>query len=174
MTANNLMNLQQVNDMTRDAFVAAMGSVFEYAPWVAESAWEQRPFADSGQLHEAMLGLLRDSSRERILEFLAGHEDAQVTPAAIDAMTPDSRLEHISAGLHTLSPDQQTHVARMVREYRDRFGFACIIALRGRTADEFIALLEMRVASADLATEIDITLIEVGKITWMRLDRMVG
>ncbi len=38
----------------RDAFVTRYGSVFEHSPWVAEAAYERGPFADRGELLEAM------------------------------------------------------------------------------------------------------------------------
>ena len=44
--------------MDRDAFVTRYGPLFEHSPWVAETAWEKRPFTGDedvlAKLTEAM------------------------------------------------------------------------------------------------------------------------
>ena len=53
--------LDAVNAMDRAAFVAAFGAVYEDSPWVAEAAWEARPFADAAALRAALAGAVRTS-----------------------------------------------------------------------------------------------------------------
>ena len=50
--------LAELNAAGRDAFVAALGGVFENAPWVAERAWSGRPFATVADLHHALMAAL--------------------------------------------------------------------------------------------------------------------
>jgi 2-oxo-4-hydroxy-4-carboxy-5-ureidoimidazoline decarboxylase len=42
--------LSDLNVCGRDAFVAALGNVFEYSPWIAEQAGLARPFDGVRQL----------------------------------------------------------------------------------------------------------------------------
>jgi len=49
------MTLQELNRLDQDAFVEALGDVFEHSPWVAREAWKQRPFSSLEQLHQAMV-----------------------------------------------------------------------------------------------------------------------
>ena len=46
--------LDELNAADRDAFVAALGGVFENAPWVAERAFAKRPFATVADLCAVM------------------------------------------------------------------------------------------------------------------------
>src|ERR1700730_429601 len=46
-------SLAAINAMPAADFVAALGDVFEHAPWVAERAVAGRPFPSMAALHEA-------------------------------------------------------------------------------------------------------------------------
>ena len=45
--------------MPLEGFVAALGEVFEHAPWVAQAAAAGRPYATVAALHDAMIGAVR-------------------------------------------------------------------------------------------------------------------
>ena len=162
-----------LNDMSHDDFVEAVGPVFEYAPWVASNAWDGRPFEDVGVLHDGMVQALKDADRGKQIEFLRGHSDMQVTPEAIDAMTPDSRQEHISAGFDKLSSDQQKRIEHLLSAYKTRFGFPFIAALRGRNAAEILALAEQHLGNDSTDMELYFAFNEIANITRMGLDKMV-
>lgn len=53
------MTLSELNQLSREAFVAAMGWVFEYSPWIAEQAWAARA-ARQPQPQAGVLGTHRD------------------------------------------------------------------------------------------------------------------
>ena len=172
--AERQFTIAGLNDMSRDEFVEAIGRVFENAPWVASNAWEDRPFEDVDGLHIAMMQALKDADRGKQIQFLRGHSDMQVTPEAIEAMTPDSRREHVSAGLDRLSVEQQQRLRNLVHSYRTRFGFPFIAALRGRNAAEIFSLAEQHLGNDSTDMELYFALSEVAKITRMRLDKLVG
>jgi len=71
LTATRL-NLDALNAMDRDAFVAAVGPTFENSPWVAQAAWSRRPFANVDALHAAMLDVVREAPRGRRLRCKKG------------------------------------------------------------------------------------------------------
>lgn len=167
------ISIARLNDMSQDDFVEAVGPVFEYAPWVASNAWDGRPFEDVGVLHDRMVQALKDADRGKQIEFLRGHSDMQVTPEAIDAMTPDSRQEHISAGFDKLSSDQQKRIEHLLSAYKTRFGFPFIAALRGRNAPEILALAEQHLGNDSTDMELYFAFNEVANITRMGLDKMV-
>ena len=166
--------LARLNDMSRSEFVEAIGQVFQYAPWVALNAWEGRPFEDVGRLHDAMMRALKEADRGNQIEFLRGHPDMQAAPEAIEAMTPDSRREHVSAGLDRLSVEQRRRLENLVGGYRTRFGFPFIAALRGRNAAEIFALAEQHLGNDSTDMELYFALGEIAKITRIRLDKLVS
>ena len=60
------MTLAQINTLDRTGFVAALGGVFEHSPWVADRAYDARPFASADALHAAMMRIVDDARREDI------------------------------------------------------------------------------------------------------------
>jgi 2-oxo-4-hydroxy-4-carboxy-5-ureidoimidazoline decarboxylase len=53
------LTLDQLNALLTDAFVAALGDVFEHAPWVAAAVAPLRPFPTVAALHDAMVAAVR-------------------------------------------------------------------------------------------------------------------
>jgi 2-oxo-4-hydroxy-4-carboxy-5-ureidoimidazoline decarboxylase len=47
-------SIDQLNQMSQDEFVAAIGGVFENTPNIVRQVWEQRPFADVTELYERL------------------------------------------------------------------------------------------------------------------------
>ena len=45
MSAVAARSMRDANLLTREEFVALLGGAYEHSPWVAELAWERRPFA---------------------------------------------------------------------------------------------------------------------------------
>ena len=125
-----LLNLDTLNSMDRAAFVAALGSTFEHSPWVAEQAWQARPFASIEAVHGAMLDVVRRSPRPVQIDFLCAHPELAGREAQTGTMTADSVHEQRSAGLDALSRDELLEMKRLNGEYRRRHGFPFIIAAR--------------------------------------------
>ena len=48
-----------INGMSRAAFVEKFGGVFEKSPWVAEKAWDARPFSSVDDLHTKMVTVVK-------------------------------------------------------------------------------------------------------------------
>ena len=96
------MDLTAVNSMSRASFTNAFGGVFEYSPWVAERAWQDRPFATIEELYQAMFNAVRSAPRTQIEQLLCVHPDLAGQEAQAGMMTASSVSEQSSAGLHEL------------------------------------------------------------------------
>lgn len=167
-TENRVLDLPSLNAMTRDRFVAAIGSTFEHSPWVAEQAWDVRPFESLDALHAAMMGVVRRAPHAVQLSFLCSHPELAGREAEAGTMTDDSVREQRSAGLDALSRDEVDAMKRLNGEYRRRHGFPFIIAARRYTKVQIFAELRRRV-SADSASEFAEALAQIGYITKLRL-----
>jgi len=84
------LDLDAVNAMDSGDFVAALGSTFEHAPWVAEGAWASRPFASLDALHAAMMDVVRGAPRGTQVAFLCGHPELAGQEAQAGTMTSES------------------------------------------------------------------------------------
>ena len=58
------MDIDTVDRLDHDAFVARFGGVFEASPWVAERAWAARPFGSLDALYGVMLDAVTRAPRE--------------------------------------------------------------------------------------------------------------
>jgi 2-oxo-4-hydroxy-4-carboxy-5-ureidoimidazoline decarboxylase len=160
--------------MSRAEFVAALGDVFERSPWVAEGAFDRRPFASVEALHAAMTRVVRDAPRDAHLALLRAHPDLAGRAARAGAMTAASVAEQASAGLDRLGDEEYERFTRLNAAYRERFGFPFIVAVRRQTKASILAAFERRLAQP-LDREIETALDEVYEIARLRLlDRVQG
>lgn len=168
------MNLSALNAMAASRFAAALGEVFEHSPWVAESAYAARPFANIEALHRAMLAAVDEAGSDRQLALIRAHPELAGREAVAGELTSDSTGEQGRLGFTALSRAELTAVADINQRYRSKFGFPCIVALaRHANRATVIAEMERRIAN-DADTERRIALEQIGYITRARLDRLLG
>lgn len=172
-TTLDRLDLDALNAMDRDAFVAALGPTFENSPWVAQAAWAGRPFASVDALHAAMLDVVRQAPEERRLAFLRGHPELAGREAQSGTMTAESVGEQSSAGLDALSREELDEMQRLNRAYRERHGFPFIIAVRRHTRQQIFEALRTR-AAGDTTAEHRAALDQIGLITRGRIDALLG
>ena len=165
------LTLAGLSAMPRDAFVAALGDIFEHAPWVAESAWDARPYRpypSEEALHEAMMAAVRAAPADRQIEFLRGHPELAGREAQAGTMTDHSTHEQSGAGLNALRRDELAELQRLNARYAQRHGFPFIIAvLRHDKAQIFDAL--RRRTEHDTSREIAEALDQIALITRRRI-----
>lgn len=137
------MTLAELNDKDRDGFVAALGWIFEESPWVAERAWEKRPFQTVDALHGAMTAVVAATPEEQQLALLRAHPDLGARMKMSDA----SGREQAGAGLDSLTRDELERMRRLNEAYREKFGFPFLYAVKGSTKHDVFSALERRLAS---------------------------
>ena len=165
-----MITLDQLNTTNPAAFVAAVGDVFERAPWVAERVHAARPFASIAALHDAMMQAVRAAPRDQQLAFLRGHPELAGKVARAGAMTADSKAEQGGLGLDRLSDVDFARFERANAAYAKKFGFPFIVCVRlHKSAESILAAFEQRVGN-DPDLEFSTALTEISHITRLRLD----
>lgn len=167
------MTIDTVNRLDRDGFVAAFGGVFEHAPWVAEAAWGRRPFRGLDDLHRVMVEAVRDAGPERQMALIRAHPDLADRRRRAGGLTAFSTAEQSAAGLDRMTDVEGDRQDRLNRDYRAKFGFPFIMAVKHSTKDEILAAMERRLAN-DEGTEIARALEEIGRIGRFRLEDLVA
>ena len=162
------VTLAALSAMPRDAFVAALGDIFEHAPWVAESAWAARPFASETALHEAMMAAVRAAPAERQIAFLRGHPELAGREAQAGTMTDHSTHEQSGAGLNALRRDELDELQRLNARYAQRHGFPFIIAVLRHDKAQIFDALRMRIEH-DTGREVAEALGQISMITRRRI-----
>ena len=161
--------LEAVNSLGKAEFVAKLGGIFEHSPWVAERAWERRPFRRVDDLHRAMMRAVENATDEEKLALVRAHPEL----AGSETLTPHSSSEQKRLGFTSLSRQELDEMATLNRAYREKFGFPCIVALRLHS-DRHSVIGEMRRrASNTREAELRNALEQIGHITRGRLEKML-
>lgn len=166
--------IADLNALDRDGFVAALGDLYEHAPWVAARASEARPFADAAALARALAAVVAAASEAEQLALLRAHPDLAGKAAIRGELTAESRREQAGAGLDRLTPAEHARFTALNRAYRERFGFPFILAVKGADKATILASFEARLGNP-VAVERATALAEVDKIAGFRLvQRLAG
>jgi 2-oxo-4-hydroxy-4-carboxy-5-ureidoimidazoline decarboxylase len=161
-------SLDALNAADRDAFVGALGAIFEHAPWVAERTFASRPFATVSALHDGMAVEVARAGEAEQLALIRGHPELGGKVARAGAMTAESRREQGSLGLDRLSDTEFERFERLNAAYRARFGFPFIICVRRHTRDSILDSFERRLGNMP-EQERAAALAEIGHIARLRL-----
>jgi len=154
------MTVQQVNLLPHANFVEELGWIYEHSPWVAEQAWEKRPFASVAELHAAMAAAMESAPREAQLALLHAHPEL----GSRAPMSPASEAEQAS-----LFSEGGPPLPEELRRYREKFGFPFIYAVRGALTPQDIRFaLWLRIEESP-EEEFRQALSEVRTIAWFRL-----
>jgi 2-oxo-4-hydroxy-4-carboxy-5-ureidoimidazoline decarboxylase len=167
------VDMAPINAMDRAAFVEKFGSIFENSPWVAEKAWEKRPFGSLDDMHAAMVGVAKNAPAAMQLALLQSHPDLAGKEAQAGTMTASSVAEQTSAGLNALSHDEMIEIADLNAAYKKKFGFPFIIAVRMHTKEGILFEFNRRLQN-DTQTEFANDLQNVYIITRLRLNKLLG
>ena len=167
------MSIGQVNGLSEGEFVVKFGSLYEHSPWVAEQAWNARPFTGLDDLHGAMAGAVRSASDERKMELVRAHPDLTGKAAVAGELTRESEREQASAGLDRLSPEEYEAFTRTNREYREKFGFPMIVAVRRHGSKESILRNAEERLGNSVERETETALDEIHDIARLRLEDLI-
>ncbi len=166
--------LAEINAASPTAFVGMLGSIVEHSPWVAEEVVALRPFDSVWSLHAEMLRRIERASPERQLALARLHPELAGREATDGTLTESSNSEQSRLGLTALSHTDHARLTRLNREYRDKFGFPFIVAVRLHDDLESIfAAFERRLANA-AGSEMAETLRQIGEVMRGRLARLFG
>lgn len=166
------LSLDTLNAADEQAFVAALGDIFEHSPWAAEATWAARPFGSLAALCEAMIAAVKAAPAERQRALLEAHPDLAGKAARAGALTASSTAEQASAGLDRLTEEEFAAFHRLNDAYREKFGIPFIVCVRRHTRGSILRLFERRLAN-DVAAEHAAALEEVFRIAALRLDQRV-
>lgn len=166
------MTLDELNALQRDAFVTALGAIYEHSPWVAEDVFALRPFAGVDEVHAAMSKAVVDAGEDAQLALLRAHPQLAGKAALRGELTEDSTREQQGAGLDQCSPEEYAQLHALNDQYQQRFGFPFILAVRGHTRASILANMAARVDNAR-EEEFAEALHQVDRIARFRLEALL-
>lgn len=165
-----MIDVQALNALPSDAFVARLGGIYEHSPWIAERTYAARPFASVDALHATMQAAMLQASPEEQLALVRAHPELLGRLEAAE-LTAASRSEQAGAGLDRCTAEQKTRMRALNDRYREKFGFPFIVAVKGLDWAGIITSMESRLAH-DREAELATALSEIGRIARFRLEAL--
>jgi OHCU decarboxylase len=155
--------------LSRAAFLARFGGVYEHNPWIAAAVFDAGQAGDTVEgLAAAMRAVVEGAGTDSQRTLLKAHPDLAGRLAQAGTLTAESAAEQSSAGLDQCSPAEFEAFQRLNAAYKARFGFPFIIAVRGLTRQDILDRFGERLGNSAEA-EFREALDQVHRIARLRL-----
>lgn len=167
------LSIAALNQLDDEAFITALGGIFEHSPWVPAAVLEQRPFASRAALETAMAAVVEHAPNEDRLALICAHPVLGGEAAVEGRLGTASTQEQHAAGLDHCTPEEFAELAALNGRYLERFGFPFVLAVRGHDPASVIAELQRRLAQ-DKASEVVENLRQIERIASLRLQALIS
>ena len=143
------LTLQQLNAASQAEFTALLDGTYEHSPWVAQAAWQKRPFASLSALKLALVQVLREADVDAQLKLMRAHPELAGKAMVSKTLTAESTNEQGKAGLTDCTAEEFAKIQQLNAAYNAKFGFPFMLAVRGPRGTglskaEIIATFERR------------------------------
>ncbi len=169
-----LVRLEEVNEMSREQFVDTFSGLFQVKTWPVEAAYDFKPFKDTRDLRQSFSEAVFAGSDENQQALIASYPDLGSESVAEGEDGEESAADQGTLGLHWLGETEAEELKNLTAEYRERFGFPLITAVRD--ADSFERIMsqgEARINNS-LTHERIAALMETAKVAGYRFDDLVA
>jgi 2-oxo-4-hydroxy-4-carboxy-5-ureidoimidazoline decarboxylase len=168
------LTLAALSGMDQPAFVAALDGIYEHSSWVAAGAWAARPFATLPALAAALEAVMWAAEPVQQRALICAHPELAGRAAMAGGLTAASSSEQQGAGLLHCTAAELARLQALNADYRQRFGFPFVVAVRGLSRQDIIDQLAARL-QATPEHEYRTALEQIARIAgWRLADRMAG
>lgn len=163
-----MLTIEQVNQLSRREFIDTFGGIYENSPWVAEAVEPVRPMESVEDLHQRMAGVVMTSGEENRRALIQAHPSlGEKKP-----MSEESTSEQESAGLTEMEEEQQEELRIWNERYQDKFGMPFIMAVRGKTTEDILQAVQIRMDHSQEEEERQ-AVREIHRIALLRLEAII-
>ena len=161
-------SVDKVNNLRKSDFISIFGNVFEKTQWIAEKAYNSKPYKNLEELFSKMMEIFENSKKEKHLEILNAHPDLAVEKK----LTEDSKNEQKNASLNQCTDEEFVEFRKLNNEYKKKFGFPFIIAVKGKNKEEILNNFRQRLTN-NINLEFEEAKKQVKKIASSRLNEII-
>ena len=160
--------INNLNSLSENEFVSIFGSVFEKSEWIADEAFNLKPFKDSNDLIVKMMNIYDKSSDTKIIDIFNLHPKLAIEKK----LTSFSSKEQANAKLNLCTKEELIEFERLNLDYQEKFGFPFIIAVKGKTKNELLKNFKERIKN-NYNIEFKEAKLQVKKIASIRLEEIL-
>ena len=161
-------SVNKVNNLNKSDFISIFGNVFEKTDWIAEKAYALKPFNNFQELFSKMMEIFENSKKEKHIEILNAHPHLAVEKK----LTEDSKNEQKNASLNQCNDAEFIEFKKLNEEYKKKFGFPFIIAVKGKNKEEILNSFRQRITN-NINSEFEEAKKQVKKIASFRLSEII-
>ena len=163
-----MRTIDNINNLNKVDFLLIFGNVFEKTESVALEAFKSKPFKDFDDIILKMLNIYEGYSKDKILEILNLHPELAVAKK----LTSESKSEQASAKLNESSNEEYEEFKKLNLEYKKKFKFPFIIAVKGKNKEEILNSFRQRITN-NINLEFEEAKRQVKKIANFRLSEII-
>ena len=164
-----MKSIDSINNLNKSDFLTIFGNVFEKTDWIVEKVFELKPFKDFNDFSSKIFGLYENSQKKNILLILNSHPELAVAKK----LTSESKSEQAGAKLNECSVEEFEEFKKLNLEYKNKFGFPFIIAVKGKNKNEILNNFRQRILN-DVESEFEEAKNQVKKIATFRLNEIIN
>ena len=156
---------KNINLLKKKEFLSIFGNIFEKSDWIADEVFNLKPFKDSNDLVIKMMNIYENSSNEKIIKIFNLHPQLAIEKN----LTSFSSKEQTGAKLNECSKEEFEEFEKLNADYKKKYGFPFIIAVKGKNKDEILNNFRQRIQN-NFEVEFNEAKNQVKKIASSRLE----
>ena len=163
-----MIDIKKINNLDKSEFLSIFGNVFEKSKWISEKAFDLKPFESLESFISEIIGIYENSDNKTVLEILNLHPELAIEKK----LTANSEAEQNKANLKECTPEEFNEFKKLNIEYKKKFNFPFIIAVKGKNKDEILNYFRERIKNS-LDEEFFEAKKQVKKIATFRLEEII-
>ena len=161
-------SIDKFNKLSKPEFISIFGNVFEKTEWIAERCYDSKPYNNIDELFLKMMEVFEETEKEKHLEILNAHPNLAVEKK----LTEDSKNEQKNANFNQCNDAEFIEFKKLNEEYKKKFGFPFIIAVKGKNKEEILNSFRQRITN-NINLEFEEAKKQVKKIASFRLSEII-
>jgi len=163
-----MIDIKKINSLDKSEFLSIFGNVFEKSKWISEKVFDKKPFKNLESFVSEIIGIYENSDNKTILKILNLHPELAVEKK----LTLNSDAEQSKANLKECTPEEFNEFKKLNIEYKKKFNFPFIIAVKGKDKNEILNYFRDRINNS-LGEEFLEAKKQVKKIANFRLEEII-
>ena len=160
--------VDKVNNFSKSAFMSIFGNVFEKTDWIAEKAFNLKPFSNLNDLKKNFLGIYDNCSNDQYLKIFNSHPQLAIEKI----MTKYSKKEQHESNLDNCTKEELEELTKLNEDYKKKFNFPFIMAVTSFNKKQILDSFRYRIKK-NINEEFNEAKIQVKKIGIIRLDQIL-
>jgi|TARA_B100001741_G_scaffold294507_1_gene276887 2-oxo-4-hydroxy-4-carboxy-5-ureidoimidazoline decarboxylase len=163
-----MIDIKKINSLDKSEFLSIFGNVFEKSKWISEKAFDLKPFESLESFVLEIIGIYENSDDKTIIKILNLHPELAIEKN----LTSNSEAEQSKANLKQCTPEEFDEFKRLNIEYKKKFNFPFIIAVKGKNKIQILDYFRERINNSPNEEFLEAKK-QVKKIASFRLEEII-